>query len=158
MSKLIEIIFWLVGAVIFFIVAAYILAAVVWLSQWIFAIPVWIFQIVIMPLFLYFMPATLTSIAIAGFMVGAWTSARNYLRALHNETQPEEWVGRIFKGFMTLTAPIILTIVTAAVILASGLTQSSADFIEHVRTHYTEVAFPAYEIYFPFWSRMLTSS
>ncbi len=142
-----------IGLILAIIIAAWVVAVVVWIVQWIAAGCVWAFEVALYPTFVYFLPATLAALGLAGVFWGSGIAARNYVSSLNHNLKPEESSGKIYRTL------IIGFLSTGLLISYAGLTyptiffikDSTISFVTYINNYYDRIIFPAFRITFPFW-------
>jgi len=140
-------------AIIAIIIGAWVVAAIVWIVQWIAAYVVLIWQVFIMPFFIYLTPAVLISVVIAAIFWGSWIAIQNYFLSLKTNINPVGLIEEFTKYYVISALTLFLGIIYLSFIVSYLMLiyQSGELFFVHVINHYESITFPAFRIHFPFW-------
>ena len=143
----------LVAAILGLILAIWVLTLVVWLIQWLIAVVVWLFQAVILPIFVFLLPAALTLVILVGIYWGSWVAARNYLRSVKMNVNPEGALKTFVRNAVVSLQTLTLSLLCAGSTFLSGIAiyEASLAGIDFVHGYYATIIFPYSEILYPFW-------
>ncbi len=144
----------IIGAILAILLLILAVAIAVWIISWAVAIVVWIFQAILIPVFIFLLPAIIALIILAGLYWGSWVAARNYFQSVRTNINPQGHLRSVIQRgvvvFQTLTLTAVcavFTVVSAAVIY--GLSMQG---VSYVQGYYTAIEFPFFDIVFPFWA------
>lgn len=135
----------LIGAIIVIIVALEVLR---WVIQWVWVSVIWLWEVFLMPLFVYFTPAVFMTILVTAVCWGSWIAARNYFLSLSANVQSDDLAGKYTRNYIlaTLTITLASIYVTFAISFAILIYIPSERFVFHVEGHYNSIEFPSFHI------------
>jgi len=130
------------------IVLAVVLEIVRWVIQWVWVSLIWLWEAVLMPLFVYFTPAIVMIILTAAVYWGSWIASRNYFLSLSTNVSSDGLSGRLTRIYIltTLTMAIASIYVFFAVYSAMLIYTPSEAFVFHVTDHYDSIKYPSFRI------------
>ena len=143
----------LIGAILAIIIAAWVLAVIVWVVQWAAACVFWGWQVILLPFIIYFSPAIIIIVAVIAVYKGSWVAAQNYFVSLRLNVNSDSFLGNFTKYYIISMLTIFLvTMYLAFAIWSTSLIYKPGElFVYHVKDYYEVIVFPAFRIHFPFW-------
>ena len=144
----------LIGGIIVIIIAAWIFAGIVWAIQWAVASFLWVWQVMLLPFFIYFSPTILIIIAVIAVYKGSWVSIKNYYFSLKSNVNSDSFLGHFIKNYIIGMLILFLsaTYLAFAIWSFSMIYTPAELFVYHVKDYYEAIVFPAFQIHFPFWN------
>lgn len=139
--------------VIFVFIAVWVVAAVVWVVQWIAATLLLIFQIVVFPLIVFVGPTLISLILIAAMSRGGYIAAANYMGALNANVETQGLAGKVTGKYIISVLSIFLIALCLFTALGSiyFLIEPILEFANFVEEHFDSIRYPGFRIKFPFW-------
>jgi hypothetical protein len=139
--------------ILIIIIGVWVVAAVVWIVQWIAACGVWVWQVILMPFFIYLTPAVVILIIAAAIFWGSWIAIQNYFLSLKTNINPAGLLEKFTRYYIISTLTMFLATIYLSLILSSLMLiyQPGELFVVHVIEYYESITFPAFRIHFPFW-------
>ena len=146
----------ILGAILAIILLVLAIAVAVWIIQWAVAVVVWVFQAILIPIFIFLLPAIIALTILAGLYWGSWIAAKNNFGSVRTNVDPEGRLGTVIRhsvvGFQTVTLVALCAFLT--VVSAAGIYALSLEGVDIVQGYYSAIEFPFFEIVFPFWKNM----
>ena len=132
------IIYWVILAVIW---------VVNWAVKWIAVGAIFVWQVFLMPFFVYFAPAIITLVIIAAIFLGSWIAVKNYFASLKTHINPMGSLKRrtkyyIISMLILFLATIYLSLIVSSLVLIYRPVQL---FVVHVIEYYESI-FPHQEV------------
>ena len=143
------------AVIVGFIILAYVVAAIVWIVQWLWACILFVFQVFIFPFFVFLTPSVLAIIGSLAFYWGSWIAVNNYFNSIKTKVHSEGFAVKVTNFYIkgTLSLLIAAGYIATAVVAFYLITLPIEPFVYHVRDYFQAINFPAYRIVFPFWDR-----
>jgi len=125
----------------------------VWIIQWAAACVVWLYQVMLMPFFVYFLPSIILTTIVVGTYIGSYISASNYFLSIKKNVNPEGDLKKVLKYYIISIIMFILIILFIVFAIFSGILIYDLlyKFIHYIIDYYNSIKFPAFNINFPFW-------
>jgi hypothetical protein len=145
----------IIGTILGLVVVMYVIAAIVWVIQWIAATAVLIYDIALMPLVVYFLPGVLAVLVTAGLFWGSGIAVHNYFSAMQSNITPQDILGSVIRYFLLIVLSLSMAAIYIPIAGYSGFFtyQAAVNFEQTVEQHYQSVQYPAFRIVFPFWDK-----
>lgn len=135
----------IIGVVIGVVVIGEILR---WVVQWVWAVFTWVWEILILPFFIYLTPSAFVLLFILAMVWGSWISTQNYWVSLKVNVNSEGMSGKLTQSYIiTVLVLFVATLYISFVItFAMSVYEPAQTFVSHVAGHYDSVQFPAFSI------------
>ena len=142
-----------IGLAIGLFVLVWVVTCLVCMVQWAAAGCLWFYQVILMPLFVYFSPAFLILSISIGVYWGSYVAARNYFVSLKNNVMPEGKLRNIVRFYVTSILLCFLISMYSFFAVSAGILvyEPAVKYATQVCAYYATIKFPAFDIVFPFW-------
>ena len=119
-----------------------------WVVQWIWVSIIWLWQAILVPLFIYFTPAVIAIILVIAVYWGSWIASKNYFSSLSANVKSDGLTGKLTRNYIitTLTVTLVSIYLFFAVYSAMLIYTSSEAFVFHVVDHYDSIKYPSFKI------------
>lgn len=143
----------LILLVITLFIIAWVIAAFIFVIQWIGAVLLLGLQVIILPFLIYLLPSFIAILALMAFLYGSFLAWRSYVQQLNIQIASEGQQSKIINSIVKFILMIVL--VTSYLASCIGFLYFTVPlFIEFQVTmfnYFEQIHFPAYRIVFPFW-------
>lgn len=137
---------------IIYVVIVWVIPLVIWIIQWIAAGIVWVWQVLLMPFFVYFTPAIIILVISMAIFFGGWIAVQNYFASLRIHINPPGSLEKPIKYYIiSMLTLFLVTLYLSLAISSLWLSyQPGQQFVFHLVNYYQSITFPAFQIDFPF--------
>jgi hypothetical protein len=137
-----------VGLAILF--AIWIICEILWfIVQFVLAGVIFLWDVLLLPFFVYFTPAVLIILALIAIYWGTWIASKNYFLSLKANIVSHGFAGKLTRKYIisVLTLFLVSMCLSLAIYSALFIRPYGEKFVSYVDEHYKSIQFPAFTIH-----------